>query len=121
MNSYAADQSEVWKAEYETEGLSCRAIGKRHSVPERLIYVVLRELGVDTGARRSERKLDRAAIAAARAAGESPKDIAARFGTTRAEVYKITRKAPVSAGDTIPAADLDGEEPNGGECLAERY
>lgn len=89
MSDYSNDPSGVWRAEYEVEGLSCRAVAKRHGVPERLVYLTLRELGVDTGARTRERKIDRAAIAQARAAGRTPKQLAVEFKTSRAVIYNI--------------------------------
>ena len=124
MDDYRKDQSEVWAAEYQEQGLSCRAIGKRHSVPERLVYVTLRELGVDTGARRQELRLDRSAIAKARAAGVSPKQIAAELGTSAAVINNtlcLMKKAR-KTGDILPATEA-GEDDygTGGEELAERY
>lgn len=116
MDTYDKDHSDIWRAEYETEGLSCRAIGKRHSIPERVVYARLQELGVDTSARRSERKIDRAAVRAAHLAGRTPKQLAVDFGTTRRTIYRLLPAAPLVGG--IPAA-AEPEDENFG--AAERY
>ena len=110
------DQGEVWRTEYQDDGLTCREIGKRHGIPENLVYSALKELGVDTSARTRARKLDRAAIVAARAAGQSPKQIAETFGATRRTIYRLL-STELQAGDT-PATAEAGEV--SGE-FAERY
>jgi len=122
MNSYDVDSSEVWRSEYEDGGLSCRAIGEHHGVPERAVYDHLRALGVDTGARRSERRIDRAALQAAHAAGRTPKELAADFKTSVGVIYNTLQAARrANSGESTQTADPVGEEPNGGERLAERY
>ena len=115
------DQGEVWRTEYQDDGLTCREIGKRHGIPENLVYSALKELGVDTSARTRARKLDRAAIVAARAAGQSPKQIAETFKTSINVIYNTLsdmRRTP-NTGDTPPAAEMG--EMEGCSEVAERY